>query len=108
MKQRGIRTISIARFRGNGTFIVEFRRCLPEGVVDSTEAGHWTYADGKMHLKKEVYNGVPGAVFNETYETTSNSGRIWDYRLVSGGMPMSFHDVRVTTDSKMPGCDITS
>lgn len=108
MKQRGMRTISIAHFHADGTFLVEFRKCFPGGVLDTTEAGHWTYTDGKMHLRKEMYNGVPGILFEETYQTTSNNGRIWDYRLISTLVPVSFHDVRVTADSKMPGCDMTS
>jgi hypothetical protein len=107
MKQRGYRTISIMRLHGDGTFSAEFRTCLPQGALDEIYKGHWSYANGQLVWRKESYNGAPMHL-DEVYQTLSIDKRIWDYRLIKGGPPISFHDVRVTADSKMPGCDITS
>lgn len=106
-KQDGVRTIGIARMRANGTFIVEFRRCIGNDVDDLTHTGHWTYVDRKLRMVIEAIDGAPSFIVTD-YETESNDGRTWDYRLIDGGPEMHFHDVRVTADSKMPGCDTTS
>jgi hypothetical protein len=38
----GYRTISISHFRSDGTFTVEFRKCLVPGELDNTDTGHFT------------------------------------------------------------------
>ncbi|HWA31197.1 MAG TPA: hypothetical protein VG867_08860 [Rhizomicrobium sp.] len=108
----GYRTISIGHFRADGTFTVEFRRCLRPGEMDDTDTGSWTYANGDLRMTTQTRDGF--WVFDiEDYQTVSNDGRSWIYKSVSGSAVerygrIVFHDIRVTPDSKVPSCDLTS
>ena len=108
----GYRTISIAHFHGDGTFTVEFRRCLHPGELDSTDTGTFTYAGGTLRMITQTRNGF--WTFDiEDYRTSSNDGQVWVYKSVSGpGVEqyghLVFRDVRVTPASKVPSCDLNS
>ena len=108
----GYRTISIGHFRSDGTFTVEFRKCLRPGQIDNTDTGTWTYTDGNLRMTTQTRDGF--WVFDiEDYRTISNDGRSWIYKSVSGpGFEhygqVTFHDIRVTQDSKVPSCDLNS
>lgn len=108
----GYRTISIAHFRADGTFIVEFRKCLQPGELDSTDTGTWTYSGDALRMITQTRDGF--WTFDiEDYQTSSNDGRIWVYKSVSGPAiekygRIVFKDVRVTPASKVPSCDLNS
>jgi hypothetical protein len=108
----GERTIAVGHFKSDGSFSVDFRRCLKQGELQHTDTGHWVYANGKLRMTTEASNGF--WIFDiEDYETISNDGRIWVYKSVAGpGFrqygPVQFRDIRVTPDSKAPSCDLTS
>lgn len=108
----GYRTISISHFRADGTFTVEFRKCLQPGELDNTDTGHFTYANGKLRMITEARDGI-WTLDIEDYETASNDGRAWTYKSVSGPAVeryghIVFKDIRVTPSSKVPSCDLSS
>ncbi len=108
----GYRTISISHFRADGTFTVEFRKCLVPGELDNTDTGHFTYANGKLRMITEARDGI-WTMDIEDYETSSNDGRAWVYKSVSGPAVENyghivFKDIRVTPSSKVPSCDLSS
>jgi len=108
----GYRTISIAHFRADGTFTVDFRRCLQPGELDSTDTGTWTYAGGTLRMITETRNGF-WTFDMEDYQTSSNDSLVWIYKSTSGSAVekyghLVFKDVRVTPASKVPRCDLNS
>ena len=108
----GKRTIALGHFHADGTFSVDFRTCLKQGSLDRTDTGHWFYANGKLRMTTETQGGF-WTYDIEDYQTLSNNGRLWIYKSVSGEAfqqygQITFHDVRVTPDSKAPSCDLTS
>ena len=108
----GMRTIALSHFRTDGTFTIEFRECKKDGVFDHTDTGHWAYASGDLRITTETQNGFWIYAVDD-YKTMSYDGRLWVYKSVHGpGFDqygqVTFHDVRVTSTSKMPGCDLTS
>lgn len=108
----GYRTISIAHFRADGTFTVEFRKCLQPGELDSTDAGTWTYTGGALRMITQTRDGF--WTFDiEDYQTSSNNSQVWVYKSTSGAAiekygQIVFKDVRVTPTSKVPTCDLNS
>lgn len=108
----GYRTISIAHFRADGTFTVEFRKCLRPGELDNTDTGTWTYGGGALRMITQTRDGF--WTFDiEDYRTSSNDGQVWVYKSVSGPAvekygQIVFKDVRVTPTSKVPTCDLNS
>ena len=108
----GYRTISIGHFRPDGTFTVEFRKCLRPGEMDDVDTGTWTYGNGNLRMITQVRDGF-WVLDIEDYQTISNDGRTWIYKSTSGSAVdryghITFHDIRVTPDSKVPGCDLSS
>jgi hypothetical protein len=108
----GYRTISISHFRNDGTFTVEFRKCLVPGELDNTDTGHFAYANGKLRMITEARDGI-WTMDIEDYETSSNDGQAWVYKSVSGPAVANyghivFKDIRVTPSSKVPSCDLSS
>lgn len=108
----GYRTISISHFRADGTFTVEFRKCLVPGELDNTDTGHFTYANGKLRMITEARDGF-WTLDIEDYETSSNDGQTWIYKSMSGPAVahyghIVFKDIRVTPSSKVPSCDLSS
>lgn len=106
-KQSNVRTISILHLGPDGRFDAQFRLCTKDGARDTRKYGRWTYEKGMLSLHGEVQDGVIVA-FEELYRTIKIDEHIWDYHGIVGGPPTDFHDVRVTPDSKMPSCDLTS
>ena len=108
----GQRTIAVGHFKEDGSFSVEFRTCLKQGSLDHTDTGHWTYANGRLRMTTEANNGF-WTYEIEDYQTLSNDGHVWIYKSMAGPAfqqygTVTFHDVRVTPDSKAPSCDLTS
>jgi hypothetical protein len=108
----GYRTISISHFRADGTFTVEFRKCLVPGELDNTDTGHWTYANGQLRMITEARDGF-WTLDIEDYQTQSNDGTVWVYKSTAGPAVQTyghivFKDVRVTPSSKVPTCDLSS
>jgi hypothetical protein len=108
----GYRTISIAHFRADGTFVAEFRKCLQPGEFDNTDTGHYNYENGKLRMITEARDGI-WTLDIEDYQTISNDGRIWIYKSTAGPAVekyghLLFKDVRVTPSSKVPSCDLSS
>jgi hypothetical protein len=104
----GSRVIALLHIKADGTFQGEYRTCLPHGVEDSTDAGQWSYADGGTRWITKSLDGVV-----DEYRIESNDGRLWIYTGAAGAGfvrygAVRFKDVRVTADSKMPNCDLTS
>lgn len=108
----GYRTISIAHFRADGTFVAEFRKCLRPGELDNTDTGHYTYENGHLRMITEARDGF-WTMDIEEYRTVSNDGRTWIYDSTAGSAVQKyghihFTDVRVTPSSKVPSCDLNS
>ncbi|HEY2034086.1 MAG TPA: hypothetical protein VGH02_10415 [Rhizomicrobium sp.] len=108
----GYRTISIGHFHADGTFTVEFRKCLQPGELDNTDTGHYTYENGHLRMITEARDGF-WTLDIEGYQTSSNDGQMWIYKSTSGDAvakygPILFKDVRVTPTSKVPTCDLNS
>lgn len=103
--------ISIADIRADGSYVATFRHCLELGHSDTVQRGHWSYANGFMHITKEL-SGV--AYASEDYKTTSFDGHVWEYDFVSGSGttgangPGHFRDTRVAAGGRMPDCGATS
>ncbi|HEY8947505.1 MAG TPA: hypothetical protein VIM56_01330 [Rhizomicrobium sp.] len=108
----GYRTISIAHFHADGTFVAEFRKCLQPGELDNTDTGHYTYVNGHLRMITETRDGF-WTLDIEDYQTTANDGLTWTYDSTSGSAVdryghLHFRDVRVTPTSKVPSCDLNS
>jgi hypothetical protein len=108
----GRRVIAVGHFHNDGTFSVDFRTCLQHNTtLDHTDTGTYTYAGGKLEMITTARNGF--WVYDiEDYQTVSNNGRLWIYKSTSGDAfkdfgQVTFHDVRVTPDSKTPDCALT-
>jgi len=105
-------TLALSHFRGDGTFTVIFRKCLKPAMLESTDTGTWTYVNGRLRMTTQTTNGF--WTFDiEDYQTLSNDGKVWVYKSISGSAvqeygTVTFRDIRVTHDSKMTGCDLTS
>jgi hypothetical protein len=108
----GYRHISISHFRADGTFTVEFRKCLNPGEMDNTDTGHYTYESGHLRMITETRDGL-WTMDIEDYQTSSNDGRVWIYDSTSGPAVdhyghIHFKDVHVTPASRVPSCDLSS
>jgi len=108
----GSRTISVLHIKADGSFSAVYRTCLKHGELDNTDSGRWTEQNGKIRMMTDMANGVMSFAIDD-YETKSNDGHIWVYQGVAGeGFakygPVTFRDVRVTADSKVPSCDVVS
>ena len=108
----GRRNQAIAHFRPDGSFTVQFRECWKSGALDRVDTGHYTYSGGLLHMTTETHDAFWVYVLDD-YKTLSNDGQKWIYKSVAGtGFQqygsITFHDIRVTPDSKMPAYDLTS
>lgn len=109
----GGRTIAVGHFKADGSFSVDFRECTKPKPKDHTEAGTWTYANGKLELTTASGAGGFLSYDVEDYQTLSNDGHLWVYKSTAGPLfniygPVTFRDERVLPGSKPPGCDLTS
>ena len=108
----GTLVISIADLRPDGTYTATFRHCLPQGQQDRVQVGHWSYANGMMHLTKE-YEPYHFVYATEDYQTESFDGHVWTYKLVKSSDPFAvgpgeFRDTLVAPGAKVPDCNATS
>ncbi len=108
----GHRNQALAHFHADGSFTVQFRECYKTGALDRVDTGHYAYSGGMLRMTTETHDGFWVYVIDD-YKTLSNDGRKWIYKSVAGlGFQqygsITFHDIRVTPDSKMPACDLTS
>jgi hypothetical protein len=107
----GSRVISILRIKADGTYVGAYRRCAAGGPIDSISEGHWTVQGKRVRMTTRSRFG--GADVWDDYETVSNDGRVWIYRAVAGNGfntfgAVTFRDVKVTAESKLPTCDTIS
>lgn len=104
--------IQIEHYSPDGTFSIDFRECLPWGTVDHNESGHWRFSGSNFDMTTESIRGR--AVYLTSEETTVAYDQATWTRRVNGGDalrvfgPVTSKAVRVTADSKLPGCDLSS
>jgi hypothetical protein len=106
----GSRVISILRIKADGTYTGAYRRCAAEGPVDSVSEGRWTVQGKRVRMTVRSRFGLE--TWDE-YETVSNDGRVWVYRAVAGNGfntfgAVTFRDVKITAESRLPTCDTLS
>jgi hypothetical protein len=107
---RGV--ISIEHYKADGSFFTEFRQCFKTGKRDHIESGRWKILNGQLYTTTELVWARP--VHLTSRETIlSFDGATLTREIVGGdvfrmfGLGL-FKAVRVTADSKLPGCDASS
>jgi hypothetical protein len=110
--ERTGKVLSIEHFRRDGSFSIEFRECLTTGARDHVESGHWSFSGSRLKMTTESVWERPVRLTAEL-ETLSNNGTIWVRRIVGGDALRVFgagtsQSVRVSDDSGLPGCQLTS
>jgi len=108
----GQRVLELLHIKPDGTFSSHHRICIPHHPEEDDNSGYWSYESGKMRLTTTRIDGLP-TYSADNYLTESYDGQIWAYRAIGGDAykiygPVRFRDVRVTADSKLPACDLTS
>ncbi len=107
------RIFVIEYLEADGSFRTEFRECFSMGGSrDHTESGHWTLSSDRLSMVTEAIADKPVHLSGE-YATISMNASTWDLHTVGGDAlrvfgPATFRKVRVTADSKLPGCELTS
>ena len=107
------RILAIEHLNPDGSFSTEFRECFDAGgSKDHVESGHWTVSGGRL---KQVTEAVAAGRVHLTaeYDTKSIDTYVWNMQTVGGDAlqvfgPETFREVRVSADSKLPGCMMTS
>jgi hypothetical protein len=111
-KQNGERILSLTHYKTDGTFVTEFRECLPNWTGVHTKSGHWSLAGNRLLTTTELAKGR-SVSFTGEFEIVSNDGHIWLSHTVGGDALRIFGDngirvVRVTPGSRLPSCDQVS
>jgi len=107
--QDGEKVFSIMHYKGDGSFVADFRECRPNWTRLDPESGHWSIAGDRLLATTEIVMGNT-VQFSDEYQVVSYDGHVWLSRLV-GGDEMQAHGgstfklVRVTADSRLPDCD---
>ncbi|HXM00836.1 MAG TPA: hypothetical protein VN932_12975 [Rhizomicrobium sp.] len=102
----------LAHYKPGGVFEIVFRHCISGKALDDNEGGTWSYENGRdristLHIEGEATHYV------DDYETISNTGRVWKYRMVASlnaDAPIGFvfTAVRVDASFVLPQCDMSS
>jgi hypothetical protein len=104
--------ISIEHYKADGSFVTEFRQCFKSGKRDHIESGHWSISNGVLHLTTDDIRDRPTHLTSEEKFVSFDQATLT--REIVGGDafrmfgPGFFKAVRVTADSKLPGCDASS
>jgi hypothetical protein len=107
------RVFALEHLEADGSFRTEFRECFSlGGSKDHTEAGHWKLSRDRLSIVTEAV-GEKTVHLSGDYETISMNASTWDLHTVGGDAlrvfgPATFRKVRVTADSKLPSCELTS
>lgn len=94
----------LAQTTANGEISVQFRACRKGKAYDLFQKGRWWFRGGIETVQITLSNGQ--VVFDETpYKILSHDGNNQTYSMESGFV---FHSARVSTNFKMPDCDLVS
>jgi hypothetical protein len=103
---------SLMHRRPDGSFDAEFLICSPTHTLDQLETGHWRVSGNQLFSTLESIQGEP-ADGTTVYDPVEVGNAALVLRISGGdaykhGGAKEFREVRVSADSKLPGCSVTS
>lgn len=102
----------ITHYKSDGSFFTEYRECWVGGSRDHIELGHWTFDDMHLNETTEMISGRSVYLIT-SLRIVEDDNNSWTTRIDGGDAikimgPREEKEVRVTSDSKLPGCNAVS